>query len=199
MHISTGDILREEMKNKTPLGKKIKQFVENGDLVPDEMITRIIKRKFAADKRLKEGWMLDGFPRTEKQAKDLDGILKKINAAIDYTIYMEASLPVIVKRLTGRMVCRECGALFHRINKRPQKEGTCDECGGSLYQRADDKEGTIKTRMEVYLKNTAPIINYYEKQGKLTRVNADKDAEYVERFLINKFHENGKLNKNKIP
>ena len=197
-HISTGDILREEMKRNSPLGQEIKAFVEKGDLVPDQLVTKIIENKFTLGLETQHGCMLDGFPRTRRQAIDLDRILKKINGPIDYVIYMEATLPVIVKRLTGRRVCRDCGALFHATNKPPKKAGICDECKGTLYQRPDDNEKTIKTRIEVYLKNTEPIIDYYREQGKLTRVDADKDAEEMEDYLMKMFRDDRKFDQNKI-
>src|SRR3989338_8813882 len=160
-HISTGDILREEMKNNSALGQEAKKYIDNGELVPDEVVTKLIESKLTANDRVDGGYMLDGFPRTKKQAEALDRILKKIHSPLDYALFLESTLPVIIQRLTGRRVCRVCGALFHVKNRPPRREGICDECGGILYQRADDNAETIKTRMEVYLKNTQPIIAYY--------------------------------------
>jgi len=188
-HISTGDILREEMKNNTSLGKQVKQYIENGELVPDDIVTKLIESKFSGNNITENGYMLDGFPRTGKQAEDLDKILIKTSNALDYALYLESSLPVIIQRLTGRRICRNCGALFHIKNKPPKKRGVCDECGGEVYQRADDNEETIKTRMDVYLKNTKPIIDYYEAQGKLRKVDADKDAQEVLEILMGVFNE----------
>jgi adenylate kinase len=198
-HISTGDILREEMKNNTGLGKEIKRFVEGGSLVPDDIVTQIVKKTLTTNNHPERGYLLDGFPRTKTQAEELDKILGSIRKPIHYVIYMEATLPVIIQRLTGRRVCRQCGALYHMRNKLPKKEGTCDLCGGSLYQRPDDNEETIRTRMEVYLKNTKPIIQYYEAQGKLRRVDADEDAHAVKDYLMKMFHEDGTLHQNKNP
>jgi len=164
-HVSTGDILREEMKNNTPLGQEIKQFVNSGGLVPDDIITKIIEQRLMTDRSLDKGYMLDGFPRTKAQAQDLDRITQKIGKPIDYTLYMEASLPIIIQRLTGRRVCRKCGALFHVVNKPSRKEGVCDLCQGELYQRSDDNEETIKKRLNVYHNQTAPLIDWYEKEG----------------------------------
>jgi len=188
-HISTGDILREEMKNNTSLGQEVKQYIENGELVPDEVVTKLIKSQFSIDSTMESGYMLDGFPRTEKQAQDLDKILNESGHSLDYALYLASSLPVIIVRLTGRRICRNCGTLFHIKNKPPKKEGVCDECGGEVYQRADDNEETIKTRMDVYLKNTKPIIDYYEAQGKLRKVDADKDAQEVLEILMGVFNE----------
>ena len=186
-HISTGDILREEMNHKTPLGKKIKRFVESGELVPDAVVTKIIENRLSSKKNSDRGYLFDGFPRTETQARDLDKILTKIKKPIDLVVYMESSLPVVLQRLTGRRVCKECGALFHMVNKLPQRPGICDLCGGALYQRPDDHEETIKTRMEVYLKNIQPIIEYYAAQGKLKKINADRNAEAVKDELTKIF------------
>ena len=188
-HISTGDIFRDEMKNKTDLGKDIKKYIDSGALVPDEVVTKIIEKKLVSGKNLKSGYLLDGYPRTRVQAEDLDKILARTHQPIDYAIYMEASLPVILKRLMGRRVCRSCGALYHTRNKPPKKEGRCDSCNGELYQRADDNEETIKTRMGVYLENTKPIIDHYEEQGKLKKINADLGAESIEKFVMNLFDE----------
>lgn len=189
LHISTGDILREEMKNNTPLGQEVKKFVENGALVPDEFVTKLIENKFTTDETLTAGFMLDGFPRTRIQAEDLDQILEKVNKPLDYTFYLEASLETVIQRLTGRRVCRACGALFHMINKPPQKEGVCDLCQGELYQRPDDNEETIKTRMDVYWKNTEPMIEYYQAQGKLKKISADNDSQGVRQSALNILNE----------
>lgn len=187
-HVSTGDILREEMKNNTPLGQEVKQYVESGGLVPDAVVIKLIEHKFSSDDAFDQGYMLDGFPRTEVQAKDLDAILDNLNKPVDYAVYLEASLPVVIERLTGRRICRNCGAIFHMKNNPPKKEKICNECGGEVYQRPDDNEETIKTRMDVYLKNTKPVIDYYEAQGKLKRVDADRDSQEVQESLMKIFH-----------
>ncbi len=197
-HVSTGDILREEMKRATPLGQEVKKFVESGALVPDEVVTKIIENRIVSDKTLCKGYMLDGFPRTRVQAEDLDKIVAKAKMPIDYAVYFESTLPVIIQRLTGRRVCRKCGALYHATNRPPKKPGICDDCGGELYQRPDDNEVTIKKRMEVYLKSTAPIIEYYQNQNKLVTVDADKDDISVKNHLMEVFIKDGKLDTDKI-
>ena len=197
VHISTGDILREEMNNNTVLGQDIKKLVEGGGLVPDSIVTQIIENKLIASKNVASGFLLDGFPRTQAQAEQLDQILTRIHQPIDIVLYMEASLPVILQRLTGRRVCRECGALFHTTNKPPKKPGICDVCHGALYQRPDDNAETISTRMKVYLKNTAVIIEYYAAQNKLKKVNADQEAQTVKNELMKIFDEAGKNNQPK--
>ncbi len=195
IHISTGDILREEMKEDTPIGREAKRFIDKGELVPDDLVIRLIENKLNSDKRVEHGYMLDGFPRTRKQAEDLDRILGQIRQPLDYALYMESTLPVIIQRLGGRRVCKNCGALYHVLNKPPKKEKTCDLCGGELYQRADDNEATIRTRMDVYLKSTKPVIDYYQAQDKLKTLNGDKDSEEVQTVLMQIFHEDHKLNK----
>lgn len=192
-HVSTGDILRDEMKNNTPLGQEIKKFVESGGLVPDETITRIVESKLKNDRSLDNGYMLDGYPRTKAQAEDLDKITGRINKPIDYALYLQATLPVIIQRLTGRRVCRKCGALFHMVNKPPQKDGICDVCGGELFLRPDDNEETIRKRIDVYHQSTAPIIEYYKEQRKLTTLDADQDAQSVMDELIEKLKKDGKI------
>ena len=186
-HISTGDILREEMNKKTALGKKVKQYIENGELVPDAMVTQLIEHKFDSSHFSGNGYMLDGFPRTKTQAEDLDKILKRVKKPLDYAVYLETSLPIIIQRLTGRRVCRDCGALYHIENKPPARQGVCDHCGGDVYQRADDNEETIRTRMDVYMKNTEPIVDYYGAQGKLKKVDANKHSQEVQEILMKLF------------
>lgn len=195
VHISTGDMLREEMKKETLIGQEAKKFIEKGELVPDEFVIKLIEKKLTGGKRVAHGYMLDGFPRTRKQAEDLDRILGEIRQPLDCALYMESTLPVIIPRLGGRRVCKNCGALYHIRNKPPKKDKICDLCGGELYQRADDNEATIRTRMDVYLKSTRPVIDYYQAQGKLKKLDGDKDSEEVQAVLMQIFHEDHKLNK----
>ena len=175
-HVSTGDMLREEIKKGTPLGAEIKALITKGVLVSDELVTKLVEQRMFHDPELKKGYMLDGYPRTVKQAEDLDAILKKANAPLDYALNIEADQNLLLKRLTGRRVCRKCGALFHMTNKLPKKEGVCDECGGELYQRTDDNEATIKARMQVYETSTQPIIDYYAKQHKLKKLDGNLET-----------------------
>jgi len=196
VHISTGDMLREEMKNGTELGQKISKIVESGELVPDEVVIQLIKQKISTDKDVQNGFMLDGFPRTESQAEALDNILSELDQPITCSVYMNASLEIILQRLTGRRVCKKCGALFHVINMPAKQEGVCDACGGELYQRADDNEETIKKRMDVYSESTKPIIEYYKKQDKLVEVDANKNSQEVKENLLKLFNEDGKFNSN---
>ena len=184
VHLSTGDILRAEMKSGSVLGNEMKGYVEKGELVPDDVVTRIIASKLK-DSDAEQGVLFDGYPRTVQQAKDLDVILDEIGMPIDSTVFMEVDLPVIIKRLTGRRICRQCGAVYHMTNIPPKKKGVCDVCGGEIYQRPDDNEETIRNRMDVYLKSTAPIIDYYDAQGKLKTVDASQDVKDVLRFFEN--------------
>ena len=179
VHISTGDILRQHMKDNTALGMETKSYIEKGQLVPDELVTKLIEAKIVNSGLTEGSFMLDGFPRTISQAQDLDKILSEHNTAIDCTLYLKASSETVVKRLSGRRVCRQCAALYHIINMPPETEGVCDKCGGSLYQRKDDNEETIKNRMDVYTENTTPIIDFYKKQDKLKVLDADKEAAEV--------------------
>ncbi|MDP2653845.1 MAG: adenylate kinase [Candidatus Omnitrophota bacterium] len=197
-HFSTGDILREEIKAGSPLGSEAQQYVESGKLVPDEVVTKLIDNKLAKTQDLDRGYLLDGFPRTVQQAKDLDAILTRLNQPIDSALYMEAELPVIIFRLTGRRVCRKCGAIYHIKNRPAKANGVCDQCGGELYQRSDDNEETIKTRMDVYLKSTMPIVKYYETQGKLKTLDAHKDSEYLLMSLAGMFDEKRPSHQNKV-
>lgn len=183
-HISTGDMLREEMKSGSELGTQVKKYVESGALVPDAVVIQLIEKRLAKQDGADKGYMLDGFPRTVPQAEELDKILAKIQQPADFVLYMESSLPVVLERLTGRRVCRQCGALYHLKNMPSKKEGVCDACGGELYQRADDNEETIRKRMGVYISSTSPIIDYYQKQGKLKKINSDQNSQEVLKNFI---------------
>ena len=183
-HISTGDLIRAEIKAGSDIGKEIKSYADSGALVPDEVVTKMIEGKITETIMDGKGYMFDGFPRTLQQAEDLDKILAGKNAGIDFALFMEASLEVVLKRLTGRRVCKGCGALYHVTNMPSKVEGVCDKCGGELYQRTDDNEDTIKNRMAVYEESTKPIIDYYEGQNKLRTINADSGADEVRAKLL---------------
>lgn len=197
-HIATGDILREEMKSGSKLGERVKEYVESGGLVPDEVVIAIIENKLTTDQTVEKGYLLDGFPRTKTQAEELDKILEKIDKPIEVVLYMEVGLPIIIQRLTGRRVCRECGALYHATNKPPKQSHQCDVCGGEIYQRPDDNEETIKTRMDVYTESTAPIIGYYQAQGRLQRVDGAEDTQELFNNLIDVLNEGKRPNPDKV-
>ncbi len=181
-HISTGDILREAVKAALPLGLKAKEYMDAGALVPDEVVTGIV-----ADRLLmpdtKNGFILDGFPRTLKQAEDLDKALKKMSSGIDMVLYFATSTAVAIERLTGRRVCKSCGFNYHIRNIPPRKEGVCDTCGGPLFQRPDDNEETVRTRLKVYEDRTKPLIDFYMKQGILKRVSGDMGVDELFKVL----------------
>ncbi len=184
-HISTGDLIRAEIKAGSAIGLEIKRYVESGGLVPDEVVTKMIEGKIKSSYTDGKGYMFDGYPRTNAQAADLDKILSGLKLNINFALYMEASMDVVLMRLTGRRVCKSCGAVYHLKNMPSKVAGVCDACGGALYQRTDDNEETIRNRMTVYADNTKPIIDFYKAQGKLKTINADKDAEDVRVALLN--------------
>ncbi|MDD5019499.1 MAG: adenylate kinase [Candidatus Omnitrophica bacterium] len=174
-HISTGDILRSEVKNNTELGKKAKAYMESGKLVPDTLVTEMVKSRLSSSD-VKNGFILDGFPRTEGQARSLDNILP---GGIDRAIYLETSEDVVVQRLTGRRVCPKCGTNYHLKNMPPKKDMICDQCQVGLYQRPDDNEATVKNRLHVYLQESEGVLGYYRVQGKLENVSGDLDSKDV--------------------
>jgi adenylate kinase len=169
--ISTGDILRANVKQGTELGKKAKDFMDKGALVPDSLIVEIVEDRIkAAD--CKNGFLLDGFPRTVEQADSLETIFKKNGLKLDRVINIIVDRDVLFKRLTGRRMCKACGANFNVYTLPPKAEGVCDKCGGELYQRNDDKPDTIANRLDVYEKQTSPLIDYYRKKQALSDINA---------------------------
>jgi len=163
VHISTGDILRENVRNDTALGKEAKKFMEAGKLVPDSLLIDIIKDRLAKDD-VKGGWMLDGYPRTMPQAEAMDKILPNLGQKIDVVLNIDVPDAELVKRVTGRRMCK-CGATYHVQFNPPKVAGKCDACGGELYQRADDTEETVKERLQAYHAQTQPLIDYYDKRG----------------------------------
>ena len=163
VHISTGDILRENVRNGTALGVEAKKFMEAGKLVPDSLLIDIIKDRLAKDD-VKGGWMLDGYPRTMPQAEAMDKILPNLGQKIDVVLNIDVPDAELVKRVTGRRMCK-CGATYHVQFNPPKVAGKCDACGGELYQRADDTEETVKERLQAYHAQTQPLIDYYEKRG----------------------------------
>ncbi|AQP53840.1 adenylate kinase [Vagococcus penaei] len=178
-HISTGDMFRDAMKNETPLGVKAKAFIDNGELVPDEVTNGIVRDRLAqAD--TEKGFLLDGFPRTLAQAEELDKILDGLGKKIDDVLNIHVEEEVLIERLAGRFICRTCGATYHKVYNPPKVDGTCDRCGGhDFYQREDDKPETVKNRLAVNIKNTKPILDYYENQGVLHAIDGNRDIQDV--------------------
>jgi adenylate kinase len=166
-HISTGDMVREEIKAQTELGMKIKEYSDKGELVPDNIIIEILANRLGKQD-CEKGFILDGFPRTIGQAEALEGISK-----IDVAINLNVPDEIIIARLSNRIVCRKCEAIYNLLTLKPKKEGICDRCGGELYQREDDKPEVIKERLNVYRKKTEPLIEYYKRKGILKDVSCD--------------------------
>lgn len=177
-HISTGDMFRAAMKDETELGLKAKSFMDKGELVPDEVTIGIVNERLAkAD--CEDGFLLDGFPRTVAQAEALEDILFGLNRKIDYVINVEVDQDILMARLTGRRICKTCGATYHLEFNPPAKEDTCDRCGGELYQRADDNAETVQNRLDVNVKQTAPLLAFYSEKGYLKNINGQQDINVV--------------------
>lgn len=168
--ISTGDILRGAVKEQTPLGVEAKGYMDQGTLVPDEVMVGIVRERLK-ESDCKGGFILDGFPRTVPQAEALDNTLGEMQRAIDHVVSIEVPNEELIKRLTGRRTCRNCGAMYHIVFGPPAKEGVCDRCGGELYQRDDDQEETIRARLQVYEEQTVPLIAYYQGKGLLRAID----------------------------
>jgi adenylate kinase len=177
-HISTGDILRKNVKSGTALGKQAKDYMEKGLLVPDELVGKMLFERITRPD-VKDGFLLDGYPRNLSQAKALDELLSGRDTGIDIVVYLDTSDEVIIQRLTGRLVCSNCGANFHIRNMPPKVKGACDLCGGKLYQRTDDTEETVKKRIQVYKNEVSSLIGYYKEKKKLYSLCADEDKDAV--------------------
>lgn len=182
-HIATGDLFRENIRNQTELGMQAKAFVDKGALVPDELTVRMLLDRLDRPDT-QQGALLDGFPRTVEQARALDEALKQRGQAVDEVLYIKVGEEEVVRRLAGRWTCRNCGAVYHEVFNPPKQPGKCDLCGGELYQRDDDKPETVRNRLSVYTRQTAPLIDYYKDQGKLLEVNGEQEADAVGRDLL---------------
>ena len=177
-HISTGDIFRANIKNGTELGKKAKEYMDQGLLVPDELTCDLVMDRIAQDDA-KNGFVLDGFPRTIPQAEALDAALTKIGQSMDYAIDVDVPDENIINRMSGRRACLNCGATYHIVSIPPKKEGICDSCGNALVLRDDDKPETVKKRLDVYHDQTQPLIDYYKGKGILKSVSGTQPMEKV--------------------
>ena len=184
-HISTGDILRANVKQGTDLGKLAQGYMTSGKLVPDEVIINMMKTRLV-EPDCKEGFMLDGFPRTIAQAEALDKMLSELGIALDAVVSLEIDDEVVVSRLTSRRVCKQCGEIYNTIGKPSRVEGVCDKCGGEVIQRADDNESTIRNRLSVFHEQTAPLIEYYKKLGLLVCVDATAGKDSVLKIVERK-------------
>jgi len=169
LHLATGDMLREAVAAGSPLGREAKGYMDQGALVPDDVIIRMMGERLGrADAR--PGFILDGFPRTIAQAEALAKLLKDLGQTLDTVVYFDVSEPELLRRLTGRRVCRKCGHTYHLVSNPPERAGICDACGGELYQRDDDSEATVRKRLQVYQRQTAPLLDYYRQRNTLTTV-----------------------------
>ncbi|MFA7572724.1 MAG: adenylate kinase [Lutispora sp.] len=177
-HISTGDIFRKNLKEKTELGLKAKEYMDKGLLVPDALVVDIVKARLVEDDCAK-GFLLDGFPRTVDQADALETELDKLGIKLDAVINIEVEDDILIGRLTGRLVCRKCGATYHATFNKPKVDAVCDLCGGEIYTRDDDKEETVKNRLLVYKDQTQPLIDYYTKKDMLKTINGETNTDTV--------------------
>ncbi|SFA46393.1 Adenylate kinase [Anoxybacillus pushchinoensis] len=177
-HISTGDMFRAAMKEGTELGLKAKSYMDRGDLVPDEVTIGIVRERLSKDD-CQNGFLLDGFPRTVAQAEALETLLQQLNRSIDYVINIEVDKNILMERLTGRRICKECGATYHLVFNPPAQVGVCDKCGGELYQRADDNEATVANRLEVNIKQSQPLLDFYAAKGYLRNIDGQQHIDQV--------------------
>jgi adenylate kinase len=168
--VSTGDILREAVANQSGLGREASEYINRGDLVPDRVIVKLVEERLK-EKDCKQSFILDGFPRTVSQAQSLEEMLKKMGLALEGVLLVQVPHAVIVERLAGRRTCKNCNALYHLHFNPPRRENVCDRCGGELVQRNDDREETVRARLNVYDNQTAPLINYYRQQGILREID----------------------------
>jgi len=182
-HISTGDIFRKNIKEGTDFGKIAQEYMNRGELVPDELVL-VIAEKRLSEEDCKNGFLLDGFPRTVNQAEQLDKYLLERNLSVDNVIKIDVDKKELMTRLMGRRVCKNCGATYHVINMPPEKEGICDVCGSELYQRADDTEATVSNRIEVFNAQTKPLIEYYEKAQILVHIDGSTGLENVFNSIV---------------
>jgi adenylate kinase len=184
LQISTGDMLREHVAKGTELGLKAKEYMEKGQLVPDEIILSMVKERLSQPDAQK-GFILDGFPRTVAQAEALDKMLEEMGRKIEFVLALIVPDDELVTRLTGRRTCKNCGMMYHIKFKPPKVEGKCDVCGGELYQRPDDNEETVRNRLKVYHESTAPLIEYYKNKGVLFEIDGTKSIEEITQEIIN--------------
>jgi adenylate kinase len=183
VQVASGDLFRKALNENTELGKKAKSYMEKGQLVPDEITIQMVLERLG-EPDVKSGAILDGFPRNINQAKALDKALAKQSRIIDKVVNIKVTEEEVLKRLGGRWVCRNCQTPYHETDSPPKVKGKCDKCGGELYQRADDNPKTIKNRLEVYLKETSPLIDYYKKAGKLIEVVSEGGPQAVNKKIL---------------
>jgi adenylate kinase len=181
--VSTGDILRKAVAEQTKVGKEASEFIDRGALVPDSVIVKLVAERLK-DNDCRKGFILDGFPRTIPQAQSLEEILEKMGLGLQHVLLMQVPAGLIVERLAGRRICRDCGALYHRSFDPPKQQGVCDRCGGELRQRDDDREETIKARLDVFDAQTAPLADYYRQRGILREIDGVGKVEDIQKRVI---------------
>ncbi len=182
-HVASGDLFRQAQEEGTPLGLRAKEYMERGKLVPDEVtVQMVLERLEALD--CDRGAILDGFPRTLEQARALDQALAGRGKEIEAVLYIKVSEGELVRRLGGRWICRSCQTPYHTVNSPPKVAGVCDRCGGELYQRPDDSEGTARNRLRVYMEHTTPLIDYYVNDNKLVEINGEQSIDEVMRSMV---------------
>ena len=186
-HIASGDLFRQAIRDETELGMRVKSYVESGQLVPDETTIKMVLGRLSAPDA-EGGAILDGFPRNLQQAEALDKALAEQAKAVDKVVYIKVSEEELLKRLSGRWICRQCQAPYHAINSPPKVRGKCDKCGGELYQRPDDTAQAVKKRLQVYFAQTAPLIDYYAQSGKLLEVDGEGSVDEVRRRIVSALH-----------
>lgn len=182
-HISTGDAFRLAMKQGTPIGIKAKEYIDKGELVPDDVTIGIVEERLQQPD-CKKGFLLDGFPRTLAQAEALDQILGRLNTKLDDVINLKVNRDNLLARITGRRVCKSCGASYHVVFNPPKVEGICDKDGGELYQRPDDNEDSVRTRLDEYSNKTAPLLTFYENQNLLRHIDGEQDIDVVSQNIV---------------
>lgn len=184
VHISTGDMFREAIANQTPVGLEAKSFIDQGKLVPDEVTNRLVQERLGQED-CKNGYLLDGFPRNIDQAKALEEITAELNLPIDLVLHLDVEENELVRRITGRRLCKKCGEIYHIDHKPPKVEGVCDVCGGELYQRSDDTEEKFKVRHGEYLSQTEPVIEFYRNKGLVKDIDGARKPESVMQEVSN--------------
>lgn len=184
VHIATGDIFREAIKNQTELGKEAQSYTDAGNLVPDDVTNRLVLERLGQDDVKGNGFMLDGYPRTINQAQALESNLETLNTQLDAVIYIDVDPEVLKERLSGRIICRNCGATYHKLYNPPKVDGVCDTCGSSdFYQREDDKPEKVSHRIQLQMESIQPILDYYDSKDMLHRVNGEEEIETVYRQI----------------
>jgi adenylate kinase len=181
-HMASGDVFRAVRQEQSELGDLVRSYYDKGLLVPDEVTIHVMLEVLSRPEYAR-GAMLDGFPRTLEQARALDTELQRTDRDVWKVVYLEVATEELIRRISGRWLCRGCPAVYHVVNNPPRKTGVCDRCGGELYQRVDDKEDTVRTRLSTFMRETEPLVNYYEKQDKLCRVDGDQSVERVTKFI----------------